>query len=110
MRKYRGIKEAAPKTQRKYRPQYSLHESEEHFSEILASSKRIQKIIYDMQANESMAVWKNIQQNVKIIFLWDYLFFFLHFYVSSQLFTRAKYSFLIKDTSNMEKKVYRTIF
>lgn len=78
MRKYSGIKEAAPKTQRKYRPQYSLHESEERFSEILASSKRIQKN-YDMQANESMAVWKNMQQNVKIIFLWDYFFFFYTF-------------------------------
>lgn len=46
-------------------------------------------------------------QTVKI-FLWDYLF--LHFYVYFELFTRAKYSFLVKDTSSMKKKKYTEQF
>lgn len=53
--------------------------------------------IYDMQANESMAQSERICSKILrfIFFLIRDFFFFLHFYVFSELSTRAKYSFLV---------------
>lgn len=59
-----------------------------------------------------MKVWQSgrICSKTLRLFFFGITFFFLHLYVFSESFTRAKYSFLIKDASNMEKKSIQNNF